>query len=96
MLALNNLLAAEGLTDLESTNARQQLRLLLRSTRWRDVVPKIPIEIPESLIAPLKQKCMETIDDLRRLESEGRLRIFGDVEHLNDFADSTERVGELR
>ena len=95
MLALNNLLAAEGLTDLESTNARQQLRLLLRTTRWRDVVPKIPLTIPESLIAPLKQKCEKRSTIYANWNRKARFAFLA-MSSIWMTLLIRERVGELR
>lgn len=82
---LNLGLAATDLPDEKYSKARTMLRKLFDSKEWRSAVPWVPLALPRDWIEPLSKQCAETISELRELESQGRIEIFGDVDSLDDL-----------
>ena len=80
-----------SLTDENYKKARQLLGKQLRSDEWRAVVPMIPIAPPEDWVSPLRERCIATVADLKELEAQGRIAIFGDLESLDDLRSETDR-----
>jgi hypothetical protein len=61
------------------------LRETLTSDAWRAVVPNVPLSMPEEWVETLAERCVATLENLRKMADEGRIEIIGDVEILNDI-----------
>jgi len=76
------------LTDQQYRKARGELRKLFSSEKWRSAIPMAPLTLPKHWAALLKRRCIETIQQLRELEADNRIEIFGNVESMDDVTGS--------
>jgi len=60
---------------------------LLATDDWRAAVPNIPLDVPKVWVEALNQRCEETLQQLRELASSERVRIFGNLDLLNDLTE---------
>jgi hypothetical protein len=50
----------------------------------------IPLTLPPDWIGPLIERCTATIADLKKLEAQGRIAVFGEIESLDDLEPRAE------
>jgi hypothetical protein len=60
------------------------LQRLFKSDKWQATIPTAIHALPKDWIAPMKKRCAETIQELRNLEWQHQIEIFGNVESLDD------------
>ncbi|UMB69029.1 hypothetical protein [Mycobacterium paraterrae] len=72
--------AVKDLGAIQYYDIRNLYLTLFNTPTWRNSVPFRPITIPEAHAAEVLHRGRRELDDLRRLATEGRAKIFGDFD----------------
>jgi hypothetical protein len=86
---------AASLSTEDYRKGRSLLRNQFNTDQWRAVVPLIPLTLPEEWIGALKERADATIADLRLLQAQGRIAVYGNLESLDDLATQAKQRDEI-